>query len=107
MLLVCFIIRIYHSAWSSECQICLSLHVCRSVWNKKPTRRHLVFYLFLLYKLLNMFRATFCPSSGPDDLVVFLPHVVWCRGCVGSQIRLAGCVSTGEYVAQLCTPQWI
>jgi len=24
-----------------------------------------------LYKLLNMFRATLCPSSGADDLVVF------------------------------------
>jgi len=42
-----------------------------SMWNKKPTRYHLVLYLFLLYKLLNMFRATLCPSSGTDDLVVF------------------------------------
>ena len=41
------------------------------MWNKKPTRCHLVLYLFLLYKLLNMFRATLCPSSGADDLVVF------------------------------------
>jgi len=47
-----------------------------SMWNKKPTRCHLVLCLFLLYKLLNMFRATFCPSSGGDDLVVFLPRVV-------------------------------
>jgi len=47
-----------------------------SVWNKKPTRCHLVLYLFLLHKLLNMFRATLCPSSGADDLVVFF-HV-WC-----------------------------
>jgi len=67
------------------------------MWNKKPAGCHLVLYLFLLYKLLNMFRATLCPSSGADDLVVFLPHVV-CRGCVGGQIRLAGCVSNGEYV---------
>jgi len=37
----------------------------------KPTRCHLVLYLFLLYKLLNMFRATLCSSSGVDDLVVF------------------------------------
>jgi len=29
-----------------------------------------------------MFRATLCPSSGADDLVVFF-HV-WCSGCVGS-----------------------
>ena len=46
------------------------------VRNEKPTRCHLVLYLFLLYKLLNMFRATLCPSSGADDLVVFLPRVV-------------------------------
>jgi len=45
------------------------------MWNKKPTRCHLVLYLFLIYKLLNMFRATLCPSSGADDLVVFLPYV--------------------------------
>jgi len=30
----------------------------RSMWKKKPTRCHLLLYLFLLYKLLNMFRAT-------------------------------------------------
>jgi len=47
-----------------------------STWNKKPTRYHLVLYLFLHYKLLNMFRATLCPSSGADDLVVFLLPVV-------------------------------
>ena len=69
------------------------------MWNKKPTRCHLVLYLFPLYKLLNMFRATFCPSSGADDLVVFFSRVVQGRGCVGSQILLAGCVSTGKYVA--------
>jgi len=47
-----------------------------SMWNKKPTRCQLVLYLFLLYKLLNMFLATLCPSSGADDLAVFLPRVV-------------------------------
>ena len=71
-----------------------------SMWNKKPTRCHLVLYLFLLCKLLNMFWATLCPSSGGDELVVFFPRVVYCRGCVGSQIWLAGCVSIGKYVAQ-------
>jgi len=40
------------------------------------TKCHLVLYLFLRYKLLNMFWATLCPSSGADDLVVFLPCVV-------------------------------
>ena len=42
---------------------------------KRPTRCHLV-YLFLLYRLLNMFRATLCSSSGADDLVVFFKYVV-------------------------------
>ena len=35
----------------------LSILLC----NKKPTRCHLVFYLLLLYKFLNMLRATLCP----------------------------------------------
>jgi len=43
----------------------------RKLWNKKPTRCHLVLYLFLLYKLLNMFWATLCPSSEADDLGIF------------------------------------
>jgi len=47
-----------------------------SMWNKKPTRCYLVLYLFLLCKLLNMFRANLCPSSGAGDLVVFLPRGV-------------------------------
>jgi len=64
--------------WQGICEIFVGwLTVHRSsVWNKKPTRCHLVLHLFLLYKLLNMFRATLCPSSGADDLVVFLPRVV-------------------------------
>ena len=52
-----------------EIDVWLTVHRS-SVWNKKPTGCHLVLYLFLLYKLLNMFRATLCPSSGADDLVV-------------------------------------
>ena len=53
------------------------LTVHRSLmWKKKPTRCHLVLYVFLRYKLLNMFRATLCPSSGADDLVAFLQRVV-------------------------------
>jgi len=51
-------------------------HCVCLMWNKKPTGCHLVLYLFLLYKLLNMFRATLCPSSGADDLMVFFR--VWC-----------------------------
>jgi len=55
------------------------------MWNKKPTRYHLVLYLFLLYKLLNMFRATLCPSSVADDLVVFF-HV-WCSAVAVWAVR--------------------
>jgi len=54
----------------SKFDVWLTVHHS-SMWNKKPTRCHLVLYLFLLYKLLNMFQATLCPSSGADDLVVF------------------------------------
>ena len=71
------------------------------MWNKKPTRCYLLLYLFSLYKLLNMFRATLCPSSGTDYSVVY--RRVWCSAvaAVGWQNRLAACVSIEEYVAQL------
>ena len=67
-----------HKFCKLECKVFdvwLTVHRS-SMWNKKPTRCHLVLYLFLLYKLLNMFRATLCPSSVADDLVVFC-HL-WC-----------------------------
>ena len=35
----------------------------------------LCYTLFLFYKLLNMFRATMCPSSGADDCVMLSPRV--------------------------------
>jgi len=62
----------------------------------------LCYPLFLLYKLLDMFQATMCPSSGDDDCVVLSP----CVGVVpwlqeGCQNRLAGSVSIEEFVAQL------
>ena len=76
--------------------------------------------IFLLYKLLNMFRATMCPSSGADDCVMLSPRVgivPWLQE--GCQNRLAGSVSIEEFVAQdghmaarnmlpvvLRTPQW-
>ena len=73
----------HHFACSQNCVVttlqALSLLLKNRLipmWNKKPTRCHLVLYLFLRYKLLNMFRATLCPSSGAEDLVVFLPRVV-------------------------------
>ena len=63
----------------------------------------LCYPLFLLYKLLNMFRATMCPSSGADDSIVLWPRVdvvPWLQE--GYQNRLAGSVSIEEFVAQLC-----
>ena len=63
------------------------------------------YHLFLLYKLLNMFRATTCPSSGADDCVVLSPHVgivPWLQE--GCQNRLAGSVSIEKFAVR--TPQW-
>ena len=77
------------------------------MWNKKPTRCHLVLYLFLLYTLLNMFRATLCPSSGADDLVVFFPRVVQCcnNGLCYFQICL---VFVGPYIRLFsCFVMWV
>jgi len=59
----------------------------------------LCYPLFILYKLLNMFRATMCPSSGDDDCLVLSPRVdvvPWLQE--GCQNRLAGSVS----IAELC-----
>jgi len=66
---------LYNSQTKCNFDMWLTVHRS-SMWNKIPTRCHLVLYLFLLYKLPNMFQATLCPSSGADDLVVFF-HV-WC-----------------------------
>jgi len=57
----------------------------------------LCYPLFLLYKLLNAFRATMCPSSGDDDCIVLSPRVgivLWLQE--GCQNRLAGSVSIEE-----------
>jgi len=66
----------------------------------------LCYPLFLLYKLLHMFRAIMCPTSGADDCVVLSPRVwivPWLQE--GCQNRLAaGSVSIEEFVAR--TPQW-
>ena len=62
---------------ASSCDV--SEHFFQTEWHhirKDINLQYMVLYLFLLYKLLNMFRATLCPSSGVDDLVVFF-HV-WC-----------------------------
>jgi len=60
--------------------------------------------LFLFYKLLNMFRATMCPSSGADDCVVLSTRVgivSWLQE--GCQVRLAGSASMEEFVARCAT----
>ena len=68
--------------------------------DKKLTRCYFVYPLFLLYKLLNMFQATMCLSSGADDCVVLSPHVgIVPRLQEGCQNRLAGSVSIEEFVA--------
>jgi len=67
----------------------------------------LCYTLFLLYKLLNMIRATMCTSSGADDCVVLSPRVgivPWLQE--GRQNRLARSVSIEEFVVVLRTPQW-
>ena len=47
-----------------------------SVWIRNHLDVTFLCYpLFLLYKLLSMFRATMCPSSGADDCVVLSPRV--------------------------------
>ena len=60
----------------------------------------LCFTLFLFYKLLNMFRAIMCPSSGADDCVILSPRVgivPWLQE--GCQDRLAGSASIEEFVS--------
>jgi len=50
--------------------------------DNKPTRCHFcVMLYFLLYKLLNMFRAAMCPSSGADDWLVFRHVLVLYCSC--------------------------
>jgi len=41
---------------------------------------HVVLPLFF-YLLLNMFRATMCPSSGADNCVILYPCFGRCRAC--------------------------
>ena len=47
------------------------------MWNKKPTRCHLVLYLFLLYMLLNMFHATYFPMDTQPSNRILLPTQPW------------------------------
>ena len=65
-----------HSPEKVSCYVIVTKQMNVLMRNKKPTRCYLVLYLFLLCKLLNMFRANLCPSSGAGDLVVFLPRGV-------------------------------
>jgi len=76
------------------------------LWKRNQLDVTLCYPLFLLYKLLNMSRATMCPSSGADDCVVLSPRVGVVRWLQeGCQNRLTGSVSIEEFVAQR-TPQW-
>ena len=60
----------------------------------------LCYPLFFFY-LLNMFRATMCPSSGADDCVILSPRVgIVPRLQEGCQVGLAGSVSIKEFVEQ-------
>ena len=43
--------KMSHQIYNSQNLMCLTVHRS-SMWKKKPTRCHLVLYLFLLYKLL-------------------------------------------------------
>ena len=52
-----------------------------AVWIRKTNQMSLLYSLFIFYQLLNMFRATMCPSSGADDCVILQPRVGKCRGC--------------------------
>jgi len=68
-----------------------------SVWIRNQLDVTLCYPLFLLYKLLNMFRATMCPSSGADDCIVLSQRVgivLWLQE--GCQNQLAGSVSIEE-----------
>ena len=73
----------------------LTLH-CNSVWKRNRLDVTFCYPLFLLYKLLNVFQATMCPSSGADDCVVLSPHV-----------GIVPCVHWGvRSTIMLRTPQW-
>ena len=62
----------YNLCWPSyisEFQICIYIYVCVCVCvcgNKMPTRSNRGFYC-RSYCLLNLFRASLCPSSGAQD----------------------------------------
>jgi len=75
-------------------------HKTLSVWIRNRLDVTLCYPLFLLYKLLNMFRATMCPSSWSDDCVVLSSRVgvvPWLQE--GCQNRFASSVSIEEFVA--------
>jgi len=79
-----------------------------SVWKRNQPDVILYYPLFFLYKSLNKFRATMCPSSGADDCEVLLPRVgivPWLQE--GCQNRLAGSVSIEEFVVVLRTLQYV
>ena len=82
--------RIFRSSLAGfDTDVWLTVHR-NSVWIRNQLDVTFVLSLFLFYKLLNMFRATMCPSSGADDCVMLSPRVgivPWLQE--GCQVRLA------------------
>jgi len=77
------------------------MQIFSSMWIRNQLDVTLCYPLFLFY-LLNMFRATMCPSSGADDCVMLSPRVgivPWLQE--GCQDRLAGSASMDGFVAAL------
>ena len=75
-----------------------------SVWIRNQLDVTLCYPLFLLYKLLNMFRATMCPSSGANDCVVLSPRAGTVP-CVHWGVRSTKC-STGSDSLPAATAQY-
>ena len=77
-------------------------HIYSCMWIRKTNYMSLLHSLILFYQLLNMFRATMCPSSGADDCVMLQPRVgivPWLQE--GCQDRLSGSASMDGFVSQL------
>ena len=64
------------------------------VWRKR-NQQDATNLMFIIKLYLNMFWASFCPSSGEQEFA--LPHMVFCTGCDG-----CGCVELGRELCELC-----
>jgi len=70
------------------------------MWNKKPTRYHLVLYLFLLYKLLNMFQATYSPMDTQPANRIWPPTQPWHYTTRGKNTTKLSAPEDGHKVAR-------